>query len=53
MAAGAIPWDKIRDYADHLGLSPSMAITFCEVIRGMDNVWMLDQARKIEAQAGS
>jgi hypothetical protein len=33
---GPIPWDKIRDYAQHEGLEPDIARLFCRVIAEMD-----------------
>lgn len=49
MQAGPIPWSKIRDYAEFLGVSEGNLRPFIYVVRELDNAWlkhMADQAER-------
>ena len=51
-SVGPIPWDRIAEYADRLGLERDVAAGFVLVIRMMDAAYT-DWARKeAERQAG-
>ena len=51
MGLGPIPWDKIRDYALHVKLSPPIMDMFIQIIRYMDNAYLKEQSKKINLQS--
>lgn len=40
MAAGPIPWDKIVQYADRVGLEPDVSMSFVRIVRRMDDTYL-------------
>lgn len=52
MVVGQIPWDRIRDYGVHHGLTGSALECFIFVIRELDAVYLDVEAQRLKAEAG-